>query len=32
MVIRAVVEALANGQKIKYEGADRLPGTDVVRT
>lgn len=32
MIIRRVVEALANGKDIKYEGADRQSGTDVVRT
>lgn len=32
MIIKRLVEALEKSSDIKYEGADRLPGTDVVRT
>lgn len=32
MVMRRIVEALSRGPNIKYEGLDRIPGTDVVRT
>lgn len=32
MVLRRVVEALSRSTEIKYEGSDRVPGTDVVRT
>ena len=31
MIVKRIVEALENTD-IKYEGADRLPGTDAVRT
>lgn len=32
MIIKRVIEALAKGTQIKYEGSDRVAGTDVVRT
>ena len=31
MIIQAIIEALSNPTH-KYEGTDRVPGTDVVRT
>lgn len=32
MVMKRIIEALSDAPKIKYEGADRIPGTDKVRT
>ena len=32
MAIKCFVDALKKPTKVEYEGADRIPGTDIIRT